>query len=129
VGDDPEIGELTGPGVSAARPREQRPTIRGSGPSRCRNQVLMRAFDVDSRAMAYLKCLLVGLVTGIGTAVLWGAARLLIPLLLIRFSHQGGLGSVSIAVPGDLLAPFLAGFALGGFLTRRRQRQRAASTR
>jgi hypothetical protein len=79
--------------------------------------------------MAYLKCLLVGLVTGTATAVLWAAATLFAPLLLMRFRHEGGLGAVSIAVPEDLVVQFIAGFALGFVMALRRQRRHSASPR
>jgi len=75
--------------------------------------------------MAYLKCTLVGIVTGVGTAVIWVFLRVFITIWSIAASESGGIGSVSGPV-ADMLMPGIVGFALGFYLMLRRQRARTA---
>ena len=76
-----------------------------------------------SGLMAYLKSALVGIVTGVGTAVIWVFLRVFITIRSIAASESGGLGSVSGGME-DMLMPGIVGFALGFYLMLRRQRAR-----
>ena len=67
----------------------------------------------------YLKCALVGLVSGTVLAILWIVAHLVLPLLKMWTSEQGGLGSTSVG-SGSTLLVWLIGFALGFWLMWRR---------
>ena len=82
--------------------------------------------------MAYLKCALVGIATGVAAVVIWAILRLALAVLPIAASGSGGLASVSggvagaavvVGVPQILLAS-IVGFALGFYLMWRRQRAR-----
>ena len=75
--------------------------------------------------MAYLKCALVGIVTGVGTAVIWVFLRVFITIWSIAASESGGIGLVSGGM-ADMLMPGIVGFALGFYLMWRRQRARTA---
>jgi hypothetical protein len=85
--------------------------------------------------MAYLKCVLVGIVTGLVATVIWAILRVVVVVLpAIAPSGSGGLTAVSggvsgsaviLGVPQILLAGSV-GFALGFYLMRRRQRARTA---
>jgi hypothetical protein len=78
--------------------------------------------------MAFLKCALVGFVTGVGAAVIWGILRVFMAFRSVAASGSGGLGSVSVGVTdADMLIPSIVGFTLGFYLMRRRQRARTAS--
>jgi len=72
--------------------------------------------------MAYLKCALVGILTGTAAAVILPIAGVLLAFHSVASSGEGGLGSVSVGLP-SLLLVWLVGFALGFFMMRRRQRR------
>jgi hypothetical protein len=73
--------------------------------------------------MAYLKCLLVGIATGVGTAVAWVILRILTAFQGLAATGSGGFASVSGGVV-DVYMPLIVGFALGFYLVWRRQQAR-----
>jgi len=78
--------------------------------------------------MTYLKCTFAGLGLAFVAVVVSIAALLLLPfgVGLIASSGSGGLGAVSLAMEPMLLAAIM-GFALGFWLTLRRQRRKRVS--
>jgi hypothetical protein len=66
----------------------------------------------------YLKCVLVGFMSGTVASALWVAVRFY-PLLRIWLKGDGGLGATSISELSIILV-WLIGFALGFWLMLRR---------
>jgi hypothetical protein len=52
---------------------------------------------LDSGLMAYAKCVLVGLMTGIGAAIVYGIAKLLLPFLPFWFSPEPEGGGLNLS--------------------------------
>ena len=81
--------------------------------------------------MTYLKALLVGLLTAVVAEVLWVLVAVVLPfgalmgLASVSSSGSGGLGAVSVAVPGPAaLVGFLLGFGISLRRSLRRRRPR-----
>jgi hypothetical protein len=67
----------------------------------------------------YVKCVLVGLISGTVAATLWVAACVFLPFWRIWLKGEGGLGAASISDVSIGLV-WLMGFAVGFWLMLRR---------
>jgi hypothetical protein len=75
--------------------------------------------------MVYLKCALVGVVTGVGTAIAWASLRLFFAFRSLAAIGSGGLGAVAVRVSeAEIHLSVISGFVLGFYLMWRRQRVR-----
>jgi hypothetical protein len=87
---------------------------------------------LDSGLVAYVKCVLVGLITGIGTILIRAVAELVVPItrMMLKsdsaYTAGGGLlFAESFASLADLILPWTVGFVIGFALMLRRQRRLA----
>jgi len=71
--------------------------------------------------VAYLKCTLVGILTGVAAAAVLQIVGVFLVFQGIAATGAGGLVSVSVGTPPIL--PFVMGFGLGFFVMWRRQRR------
>ena len=75
--------------------------------------------------MAYVKCALAGIVSGVITAVVWIVVAVFVSFHSMAASGAGGLGAVSGGA-AEMLWPGVVGFAVGFYGMLRRQRARTA---
>jgi uncharacterized paraquat-inducible protein A len=83
--------------------------------------------------MAYVKAIVVGVVTGLFTAVLWVFAALILPVWigswLASLRGDGVWGGAAVVDSGSMALAALIGFALGFGWTLRRERRRQRLTK